>query len=171
MAEVSEIFVRQPYTGIPEEMEAIFQLREEVLGEPIKDSRDTEKKYAREASLGRVVNAAAFDNEGNAIAAGRISEDRIGQWMLRYICVKDGYRDNGLGTEIVGYLTHAARQKRAEIIEVKARKGDEDAPKGTDRQRGSVGFYRKLHFRESTPAYQKHGIWHLRMTKKLPELK
>jgi|GEM_PF-4146201 len=169
MASATKAFVRQPYVGSPEEMESIFRLRQEVLGEPIERSRAIEEEFTSDASTDRVVNAAAFDSEGNALAAGHISEDdRVGEWMLRYICVAEGHRGQGLGTELVEYLAHAALQRGAKIIEVKARQGDPEATENSDRQTGSVDFYRRLGFTAATPSYFRHGIQHLRMSKRLP---
>jgi hypothetical protein len=64
-----EVVPRRPY---PEEMEAVFRLRQEILGEPIEQTRAMEEASKDQAQIGGVIHVAGFDGS-KMIATGRIS--------------------------------------------------------------------------------------------------
>jgi predicted GNAT family N-acyltransferase len=148
---VNEVFVRRPY---PEEMEAVYELRQEVLGEPIEQTRAMEEASRDQAEVGAVIHAAGFDDD-KIVATGRISEEGYRQWILKYIAVDADYRLQGIGATLLTYLEHAAAQAGAEAVEVKARNGESD------------GFYHKMGYTPVASDYVKFDKPHIRMRKNL----
>jgi GNAT superfamily N-acetyltransferase len=139
---VNEVFVRRPY---PEEMEAVYELRQEVLGEPIEQTRAMEEASRDQAEVGAVIHAAGFDDD-KIVATGRISEEGYRQWILKYIAVDADYRLQGIGATLLTYLEHAAAQAGAEA---------------------ALPIYHKMGYTPVASDYVKFDKPHIRMRKNL----
>ena len=98
----------------------------------------------------KCVHAVAFDGDGKAVGTGRLLPDgRIGR-----MAVKQEWRRQGVGAELLKALIEAARQKGHKEITLSA-------------QLQAAEFYREQGFEAEGKVYQEAGILHQLMRKKL----
>ena len=99
------------------ELEAILRLRCKILRDPWNQPAETATDHLEATS----VNAFIADEDGNAIACGRLqeNENKIGQ--VRFMAVDNNYQGKGLGKLIMAFLEQAAENLKLETIELQAR--------------------------------------------------
>ena len=98
----------------------------------------------------KCVHAVAFDGDGKAVGTGRLLPDgRIGR-----MAVKQEWRRQGVGAELLKALIEAARQKGHKEITLSS-------------QLQAAEFYREQGFEAEGKVYQEAGILHQLMRKKL----
>ena len=98
----------------------------------------------------KCIHAVAFDGDGKAVGTGRLLPDgRIGR-----MAVKQEWRRQGVGAELLKALIEAARQKGHKEITLSS-------------QLQAAEFYREQGFEAEGKVYQEAGILHQLMRKKL----
>jgi N-acetylglutamate synthase-like GNAT family acetyltransferase len=109
----SEILIRSPKNK--EELEKYLYFRWEVLRKPLGMSFDSNTDGNEE-----IAEHAVVYQENKIIGCGRLHyENGVGQ--IRYMAVKENYRNLGLGAKILGYLEAIAREKSLKKIFLNAR--------------------------------------------------
>ncbi len=113
-----------------DEFERYFELRWQVLRDPFKQPRGSERDELDQPGCG-TEHAVIFADTGEAIAAGRIQLNTPEEAQIRYMAVAESRRGEGLGRLIVRRLEEIARSRGATYVVLNAR--DE-----------AVGFYGTL---------------------------
>ncbi len=100
-----------------EDLNAILDLRYDILRQPWDQPADTASDGLEEKSL----NAFISNEKGQAIACGRLqeNENKIGQ--IRFMAVDANYQGKGLGKLIVEHLEIKAKEMGLDAIELQAR--------------------------------------------------
>lgn len=95
----------------------ILQLRYDVLRKPWNQPMETATDNLEHTSI----NAFIEDENGNAIACGRLqeNENRIGQ--IRFMAVSSSHQGKGLGKLIIEFLEAKAKEKQLKEIQLQAR--------------------------------------------------
>ncbi|MCC6369747.1 MAG: GNAT family N-acetyltransferase [Bacteroidia bacterium] len=101
----------------PEDLNAILQLRYEVLRKPWAKSIES----ATDDLEAKSVNAFIKNENGKIIACARLheNENRVGQ--IRFMAVDVAHQGKGLGKEVCGYLEKKARELGYLKIQLQAR--------------------------------------------------
>ena len=99
------------------DLKNILQLRYDVLRQPWNQSIETATDDLEDSS----VNAFIEDENGNAIACGRLqeNENKIGQ--IRFMAVSQAHQGKGLGKLILQFLEEKAKEKKIVEIQLQAR--------------------------------------------------
>lgn len=103
-------------TTDPEMIEAIINLRYEILRKPW----DKPKETATDDQEYHSVNAYVEEN-GRIIACGRLQHNGQGIGQIRYMAVGDGFRGKGLGKLVLQKLEEEAMAMGLVKIELQAR--------------------------------------------------
>ena len=98
----------------------------------------------------KCVHAVAYDGDGKAVGTGRLLPDG----RICRMAVKQEWRRQGVGAELLKALIEAARQKGHKEITLSA-------------QLQAAEFYREQGFEAEGKVYQEAGILHQLMRKKL----
>src|SRR5688572_8086009 len=98
------------------DLEAILNLRYEILRKPWNQSKESASDALEETS----VNAFIEDN-GKIIACGRLQENEGKVGQIRYMAVDGNYQGKGLGKLILKFLEEKAKQQHLQKIELQAR--------------------------------------------------
>jgi N-acetylglutamate synthase-like GNAT family acetyltransferase len=100
-----------------EQVDAILQLRYEILRKPWNQPASTATDDLEESSI----NAFIADQNGAVIACGRLqeNENKIGQ--IRFMAVSNAYQGKGLGKMIVDHLEKRGKDLSLKTIELQAR--------------------------------------------------
>jgi GNAT superfamily N-acetyltransferase len=98
-------------------------------------------------------HAMVCDDQGQAIAVGRLHCNSAEEAQIRSMAVAPAHRGRGLGRLIVQYLEQAARKRGVKTIVLNAREG-------------AVGFYAKLEYEAVGPGPTLFGVIpHVKMQK------
>lgn len=99
------------------ELNAILALRYKILRQPWNQSKES----ATDGLEAGNVNAFIEDENGNAIACGRLqeNENKIGQ--VRFMAVDNAYQGKGLGKLILKFLEEKGKEMQLQKIELHAR--------------------------------------------------
>lgn len=138
-------------SSTPEEFKKIFGLRVEVLRKPWNQSPET----ATDAQEDQSYNSYIENENGEAIACGRLQENgnKVGQ--IRFMAVSDKYQGKGLGKMIVSDLEEKGRELGLRTIELQAREN-------------AVEFYKSCGYAIKEKSFLLWGIiQHYLMTKEL----
>jgi predicted GNAT family N-acyltransferase len=119
--------VRPPQTE--DEFARYFDLRFRVLRAPWGGERGCERDELEDTAD----HALLLDDNGEAIAVGRLQFNSPDEAQVRYVAVAEDARGSGSGRKIMVYLEELARQRDATLVVLNAR--DEVVP-----------FYLKLGF-------------------------
>jgi predicted GNAT family N-acyltransferase len=134
-----------------EELKSYYDLRFEILRKPWGQTEDTTKDDWEDQSLHVLV----IDDNNSSIATGRLQYNSEKEGQIRSMAVKEEYRGNGLGTEVLKYIEEKASEKNLETIVLDAR----------DK---AVDFYLKNGYTIEGPSYTLFEVIpHFRMIKKL----
>lgn len=99
------------------DLKNILQLRYDVLRQPWNQTIETATDDLEDSSE----NAFIEDENGNAIACGRLqeNENKIGQ--IRFMAVSQAHQGKGLGKLILLFLEEKAKEKKIVEIQLQAR--------------------------------------------------
>lgn len=137
-------------TTDPRLIEAIIQLRYEVLRKPWNKPKETATDELESQSVNACIEA-----EGNVIACGRLQDNGSGIGQVRYMAVAEGQQGKGLGKLILSKLEEEARAMGLHTIELQAREN-------------AVEFYKAQHYTVRETSFKLWDIiQHYLMTKNL----
>jgi N-acetylglutamate synthase-like GNAT family acetyltransferase len=105
------------HSTTPEEFKKIFDLRVEILRKPWNQPAET----ATDISEPKSINAYIANEEGDAIACGRLQENEHKTGQIRFMAVNNKYQGKGLGRMIVNDLEETGRGLGLRKIELQAR--------------------------------------------------
>ena len=88
------------------ELDAYYKLRYEVLRKPWGQAEDSTKDEWEDISI----HVLMLNKNGEAIAAGRLQLNPGSEGQIRSMAVKEEYRGQGLGSEILLFLEEKADQ-------------------------------------------------------------
>src|SRR5688500_4701942 len=97
-----------------EELEKVLALRYNILRKPWNQPASPATDGLDEQSI----NAFIEDEEGNAIACGRLQENENKAGQIRFMAVDDKYQGKGLGKLIVTYLEKEGEKLGLKAIEL-----------------------------------------------------
>lgn len=133
------------------EVEAIINLRYEILRKPWDQPKDTASDNLEQNSI----NAYISNASGNVIACGRLQENEGKVGQIRYMAVDNSYQGKGLGKLIVEYLEKKGKELGLQKIELQAREN-------------AVEFYKSSGYTIVETSFLLWGIiQHYRMEKEL----
>jgi N-acetylglutamate synthase-like GNAT family acetyltransferase len=98
------------------EIDSIINLRYDILRKPWSQPKETSSDGMEESAI----NAFIEDN-GKAIACGRLQDNGRGIGQIRYMAVDANYQGKGLGKLIVTKLEEEARNINLYTVELQAR--------------------------------------------------
>src|SRR5688572_6273777 len=104
-------------SGTEKELEAIIDLRYEILRKPWDQPKDTASDNLEKNSI----NAYISDASGKVIACGRLQENEGKTGQIRYMAVDNSYQGKGLGKLIVNFLEQKGKELGLKKIELQAR--------------------------------------------------
>ena len=111
----SSFHVKKAHT--PAELDAIIQLRCKILRDPWNQPAETATDQLEQSS----VNAFIADEQGTAIACGRLQENENKVGQVRFMAVDTNYQGKGLGKLILNFLEDEAKQLELKTVELQAR--------------------------------------------------
>ncbi|MBS0909410.1 fatty acid biosynthesis protein FabY [Tatumella sp. JGM118] len=103
--------------GTPEELEAYFQFRWEMLRKPLNQPAGSE----REAWDATAHHQMVVDEDNHPVAVGRLYINADNEASIRFIAVDPALRGKGLGTLLIMTLESVARQEGVKRITCSAR--------------------------------------------------
>ncbi|MDX2173315.1 MAG: GNAT family N-acetyltransferase [Bacteroidota bacterium] len=95
----------------------ILQLRFDVLRKPWNQPIETATDDLEQSSI----NAFIEDENGNAIACGRLQENENHIGQIRFMAVSSSHQGKGLGKMIIKFLEAKAKEKQLKEIQLQAR--------------------------------------------------
>ena len=141
--------VRPPQTD--EEFARYYDLRWQVLRAPWGQPRGAERDELESSAD----HALITDDNGAALAVGRLHFNSPTEAQIRYMAVADAARGQGLGRQMIEYLEALARQRGASVIVLNARVE-------------VAAFYQRLGYELLGPGPTMFGaIAHVKMQKRL----
>lgn len=101
-----------------DELKKYYDLRYEVLRKPWSQPKGSERDDKEETSFHRMI---IDEQNGNAVAVGRLQLNSIEEAQIRYMAVSDAYQGRGYGSKIVTILDNIAREKGSQKIILQSR--------------------------------------------------
>ena len=111
-----KIKIIEPTTS--EEFKKYYNLRYEILRQPWRQPRGSERDEGEETSIHRMI---IDNNSGDALAVGRLQFNSTHEAQIRYMAVADDLQGKGLGSQIISALEDVARGKGIQRINLSAR--------------------------------------------------
>ena len=99
------------------EIDSYYKLRFEVLRKPWGQDENTVRDEWEDQSL----HALLIDNDGSAIATGRLQFNSVTEGQIRSMAVAESFRGQGLGTKVLKFLEEKAKEKDLSKIVLDAR--------------------------------------------------
>lgn len=99
------------------DLQSYYKLRYEVLRKPWGQDENTVRDEWEDQSL----HVLMIDEGGNAIATGRLQYNSDIEGQIRSMAVSEEYRGYGLGTQVLKFLEHEAKEKSFSKIVLDAR--------------------------------------------------
>ncbi|WP_337880503.1 bifunctional GNAT family N-acetyltransferase/hotdog fold thioesterase [Rheinheimera sp.] len=140
--------LRSPQT--PAEWQAYYLLRWQVLRAPWHQPQGSERDELEQDAF----HSAAWTEQGEVVAVGRVHKINAQQAQVRYMAVSPDWQGHGLGALVLQQLEQQALQWHAQQLVLNARES-------------AAGFYRKLGYQYLEPANALFGIAHDRYGKAL----
>ena len=129
-----------------------YELRWQVLRGPWGQPRGSERDEF-DSAAGAAEHALMLDEDGRAVAVGRLHFNSPAEAQIRYMAVHESARGSGLGRRIVAYLESRAQNRGVQRIILNARDT-------------VAGFYEKLGYRKVGDGPTLFGtVKHVRMEK------
>ncbi len=100
-----------------QEVEAIIELRYKILRKPWDQPKETATDGLEETSINFFIS----DENGIALACGRLQENENKVGQIRYMAVDDSQQGKGLGKKIVQALEKKGKEIGLKKIELQAR--------------------------------------------------
>ena len=139
---------------IPEnnnDIQSYYRLRFEVLRKPWGQHENTVRDEWENQSL----HVLMIDENGEAVATGRLQFNSDNEGQIRSMAVKEKFRGKGLGTLVLKFLEEKAKEGKFTIIVLDARDN-------------AVDFYKKNGYKVEGNSYTLFDVIpHFRMTKKI----
>ncbi len=133
------------------EIHSYYKLRFEVLRKPWGQKEITTKDEWEDQSL----HALMLDENGNAIATGRLQYNSAEEGQIRSMAVEESFRGKGIGTEVLKFLEEKGKEKGLTRLVL-------------DSRDHAVKFYEKNGYTIEGDSYTLFGVIpHFRMAKKL----
>jgi predicted GNAT family N-acyltransferase len=127
----------------------ILQLRYDVLRKPWNQPIETATDNLEHTSI----NAFIEDENGNAIACGRLQENENHIGQIRFMAVSPNHQGKGLGKLILEFLEEKSKEKKVSEIQLQAREN-------------AVNFYKSCGYTVKETSFLLWGqIQHYLMTK------
>ena len=145
---MSNYFIRSPESK--EEWQNYFIFRWELLRKPLGMSKESLEDDIEDSSY----HLMGINDANNVIASGRVHFINKKEAQIRYMAVKDSYKRQGIGSEIVMKLEDDASSKGAKRMVLNAREN-------------ALSFYLSLGYIEKGPYQSDTGIPHSKMEKNL----
>ena len=145
---MSNYFIRSPESE--EEWQNYFIFRWELLRKPLGMSKESLEDDIEDSSY----HLMGINDANNVIASGRVHFNNKKEAQIRYMAVKDSYKRQGIGSEIVIKLEDYASSKGAKRMVLNAREN-------------ALSFYLSLGYIEKGPYQSDTGIPHSKMEKNL----
>jgi len=101
-----------------DELKKYYNLRYEVLRKPWFQPKGSERDDKEETSFHRMI---IDEQNGNAVAVGRLQLNTIEEAQIRYMAVSDTSQGMGYGSKIVKILENIAREKGSKKIILQSR--------------------------------------------------
>jgi predicted GNAT family N-acyltransferase len=135
----------------PAEWESYYDLRWRILRAPWNQPRGGDPDEGQ----GDMLHAMIGDDDGRAIAVGRIIFKSAEEAQIRSMATEEGRRGEGLGRRIMDFLEQAARNRGVKVIFLNAREQ-------------AAGFYARLGYEVVGPGPLLFGVIpHLAMRKQV----
>ena len=133
------------------DIQSYYSLRFEVLRKPWGQNEDTTRDESEDQSL----HVLMIDENGEAVATGRLQYNSEQEGQIRSMAVKEEFRGKGIGTLILNFLEKNANEKNiAKII--------------LDARDNAVNFYLKNGYTIEGDSYKLFDVIpHFRMMKML----
>jgi predicted GNAT family N-acyltransferase len=131
---LKNIILFEPQT--PNEFEAYYLLRFEILRKPWKMPAGSEKDELENESI----HIMACDENKNILGVCRLQFNSPAEAQLRYMAVKEGTQGLGVGKKLIEFAQEKAKQKGTEKITLQSREI-------------AVGFYEKCGFKVIEKSY------------------
>ncbi len=145
----SSILIFEPQT--PQEFEAYYLLRYEILRKPWKQPEGSEKDDIEN----NCIHAMAVNENNDAIGVCRLQFNSKEETQLRYMAVLENMQGNGVGKKLVGFMENKAKLAGANRIILQSRSS-------------AVEFYKKCGYNIVEKSYLMWGeIQHYLMIKQL----
>ena len=145
----SSIFIFEPQT--PQEFEAYYLLRYEILRKPWNQPIGSEKDDMENNCF----HAIAVNENKDAFGVCRLQFNSPEEAQLRYMAVQDKMQGNGVGKKLVGFMENKAKLAGAKRIILQSRSS-------------AVEFYKKCGYSVVEKSYLMWGeIQHYLMIKQL----
>ncbi len=132
--DLKNIILFEPQT--PNEFEAYYLLRFEILRKPWKMPLGSEKDELENESI----HIMACDENKNILGVCRLQFNSPAEAQLRYMAVKEGTQGLGVGKKLIEFAQEKAKQKGTEKITLQSREI-------------AVGFYEKCGFKVIEKSY------------------
>ena len=143
------ITIKEPST--PEDFEAYYNLRWEVLRKPWEKPKGSEKDEMED----ECIHAMALDESGNICGVIRLQNNGAEEGQIRYMAVKAQVRNKGVGSALIQYAEDKAKNKNLKLIVLHAREN-------------AVEFYLKNHYILIEKSYLMwNKVQHFKMERKL----
>ncbi len=137
--------IREPNS--PKEWEKYYQLRWRVLRAPLQLDKGSEKDDLEDSAIHR-----AIIEDNNILGVGRLHLIDNNNAQIRYMAIKEEFRNRGLGQLMVAEFIQIAKKQRISKIILYARKS-------------AVKFYENSNFLIVKKAHCLKGIQHFLMEK------
>ena len=137
--------IREPNN--PKEWENYYQLRWQILRAPLQLDKGSEKDDLEDSAIHR-----AIIEDNNIVGVGRLHFIDNNNAQIRYMAIKEEFRNKGLGKLIVAEFIQISKEQKISKIILYARKS-------------AVKFYEKYNFSIVKKAHRLKGIQHFLMEK------
>ena len=137
--------IREPNS--PKEWEKYYQLRWRVLRAPLQLDKGSEKDDLEDSAIHRVII-----EDNNILGVGRLHLIDNNNAQIRYMAIKEEFRNRGLGQLMVAEFIQIAKKQRISKIILYARKS-------------AIKFYENSNFSIVKKAHRLKGIQHFLMEK------
>ncbi len=135
------------------EIDQVIALRVEVLRKPWNQPAETATDELEQKS----VNAFILNDNGKAIACGRLQENENKVGQIRFMAVSKDYQGKGLGKKMAQFLENKAKELGLHTVELQAREN-------------AVHFYESCGYVVKEKSFLLWGlIQHFLMEKKIPD--
>ena len=101
-----------------EEFKKYYNLRYEILRQPWRQPRGSERDEGEETSIHRMI---IDEKTEETLAVGRLQLNSEDEAQIRYMAVADDLQGKGLGSQIISALEDVARGKGIQRINLSAR--------------------------------------------------
>lgn len=137
----------------PDRMTEVYELRYEVLREPVGVPRGFESDEADE--LDDTVHAVVLGPDGGIVSTGRAHQaETPHEYQLRFMATAEAYRNKGLGKKVLGFIEAEVKTRGGRQIVANARVD-------------ALSLYTRSGYSAENEVFEIHGIPHVKISKLL----